>query len=120
MPPRLRASQRRLHLMTVAQRSELLFGPRWRTTRDGNVFTSSFGSERLRRGAWQIRGVELVELAVEWCPRMPLGQPWAWWMYESTPVRLDWLELAAPDFHQRLLEAETQTVFRGDPVRPSV
>jgi hypothetical protein len=106
--------------LTTAQRNELAFGPSWRTTRDGNVFTSSFASERARRNAWQARGPELVELAAEWCQRMPLGQCWGWWNYESTPVRLNWLEEEHPAFHQRLLEAETQTVFRGDAVRPSV
>jgi len=49
-----------------------------------------------------------------------MRQPWGWWMYESTPVRLDWLEEEHPDFHRRLLEAEERTEFRGDELpRPS-
>jgi hypothetical protein len=121
VPPKRRSSQRRLHLLTMRQEEELLFGPRFRTTRDGDEFRSSFASERERRQAWQFRGPDLVERAAEWCPRMPMRQPWGWWMYESTPVRLGWLEQEHPDVHRRLLEAEERTTFRGDELaRPSV
>jgi hypothetical protein len=51
---------------------------------------------------------ELVERAAEWRPRGPLRKPW---QYESTPVRLDWLEAEHPDFHARLLEAEERGSF---------
>jgi hypothetical protein len=91
--------------LTMREQAELLFGPSWRTTSDGDVYRSRFASAEERETVWTLARTELIERAVEWCPRMPARRPWAYWFYDAGDEELDWLAGEDPRMHERLEEA---------------